>query len=96
MAYAAVLTLLAGLAILILIPLTLITLFVGFPIPQGRLSPILEMLAVLWFPVGLVVSFRNAVVGLEVVNDPSWQGVAILSLLTGALVFTSPGYWWLN
>lgn len=94
-ALAGLLTLFASIAILVLLPLTLLTLVGGFSIPGHQLSPAVESLAILWFPVALVVAFHNAVIGLEVMNQPSWQGVAKLSFLMMAVILTNPT-WWLN
>ena len=87
MAAAAVLTLLSGLSILVLLPLSLLVIFAGAP-PGVAL-----LWATAWVVAALVAAFYNAMLGLEVINSPSPWGVTRLILVFGVAVLTCPIFW---
>jgi hypothetical protein len=86
MGVAALLVLIAGLAILFVLPAALIFVAMGYEIgPAGGIG---NWFFIPWFPLAFAVAFYLLVAGLEAVNEPRFGivsrmvGVAILAFFT--------------
>jgi len=90
-AAAALIVLVAGLAILFLLPATLVIVAMDFSLwsPGGAAG----WFALVWFPLAFAAALYGAVTGLDLIDRPSAGGVARLVGIVAATFFTFPPFW---
>jgi len=97
MLFAFLIVMLSTCAIIVLLPSTLVILFVFF---DGMFASddfsrdwLIWVWVALWFPAALLIAVHNAVVGLSVTNDPNWRGGATLAALSVLALVACPAIW---
>lgn len=91
-AVAALLVLLAGLAVAIILPATLVIVLMGYPGAASPTSGIGGWLLLLWFPAAFAGAIYTVATGLEVMGEPSLGGLLKLMGVTALIFFTFPPF----